>query len=384
MSEHNQKKADKSTIQGQGAKSGSGGTGQGHNLDLTTLGRSIIESLSIGVVAFDLELKIIETNSAAAEIVEIEDYIDRSLAKGTDEKVWNNWTFLLKSAMTTEKKSVFEEVRYDFNNQKKLLHIICTPLKDSRTQKVIGGAVVIEDVTERMDIEQQLAQTERFAAVGKVAGKVAHELNNPMDGILRYINLAIRIIDKGDLKKARQYLEQCREGLMRMVHIIGELLEFSRSTYSSFEYAPVDEVVAEAVRAMKGTAQKVEMEVIHQCHRKIPKVRSDSLFQVFCNLIKNAVDAMQGNGLLKITISCPEDMLEIEFYDTGHGFAPEMAETMFEPFFTTKEYGRGTGLGLAICRDIVEKYNGRIIAENAPQGGGVFTVCLPLKEKPRE
>jgi signal transduction histidine kinase len=93
---------------------------------------------------------------------------------------------------------------------------------------------------------------------------------------------------------------------------------------------------------------------------------------------------MQGNGLLKITISCPEDMLEIEFYDTGHGFAPEMAETMFEPFFTTKEYGRGTGLGLAICRDIVEKYNGRIIAENAPQGGGVFTVCLPLKEKPRE
>ncbi len=134
-------------------------------------------------------------------------------------------------------------------------------------------------------------------------------------------------------------------------------------------------------RAMKGTAKKVEMEVIHQCHRKIPKVRSDSLFQVFCNLIKNAVDAMQGNGLLKITISCPEDMLEVEFHDTGPGFAPEMAEAMFEPFFTTKEYGRGTGLGLAICKDIVEKYNGRIIAENAPQGGGVFTVYLPLKEK---
>ncbi len=88
MSEHNQKKADKSTT-------------QGHNLDLTALGRSIIESLSIGVVAFDLELKIIETNNTAAEIIEIGDYIDRSLAKGTDEKVWNNWTSLLKSAMAT-------------------------------------------------------------------------------------------------------------------------------------------------------------------------------------------------------------------------------------------------------------------------------------------
>ena len=351
------------------------------NLRFRNLGESIIESLRPGVVAFDRQLRIIQANSQASRLIDLGKYIDQSLAKGTDANVWGNWTQSLKSAIITSQKGDFKAVRYNFDGKKRLLHIVCTPLKESRTQKVIGGTVVIEDVTEKVDIEHQLAQAERFAAVGKVAGKVAHELNNPMDGILRYVNLAIRVIDRGNLEKATEYLQQCRLGLMRMVQIIGELLEFSRSTYPPFEYTRIDQIVKDAVKAMESAAKRIDIEIIRDCPDDMPRFRGTGLFQVFCNLIKNAADAMEGAGQLKITMRRSDNFLEVEFRDTGPGFELQNAEAIFEPFFTTKTHGRGTGLGLAICKDIVEKYNGKITARSVPDRGSIFTILLPLTQE---
>ena len=342
------------------------------------LGESIISSLSIGVVAFDRQLRIIQANGEAGRLVGSGDYVDEMLARGTDARIWGNWKEFLQSVFESDTKGDFGAVKYHYQGTEKVLHIVCTPLKDVGGHRVIGGAVIIEDVTDRVNAEYQLAQTERLAAVGKVAGKVAHELNNPMDGILRYINLALRIIDKGDYDKAKEYLRQSRSGLMRMLQIIGELLEFSRSTHSAFEYATVDKIAADAVRAMASGSDGVDIQIVHDCEQVIPPVKVMSLFQIFCNLIKNALDAMDGRGKLVITISCPDNTVVAEFRDTGCGFDPEEAEKIFEPFYTTKAYGKGTGLGLSICKDIVEKYGGRITAENAPEGGGIFTVQLPL------
>jgi signal transduction histidine kinase len=319
-------------------------------------------------------------------LIDLGEYIDRSLAAGTDAKVWGNWTKLLKSTITTGRNGDFRAVRYNYGRRKKLLHIICTPLREVSTQQVSGAVVVIEDVTAQADVEGQLAQAERFAAVGKVASKVAHELNNPMDGILRYLNLAIRVIAGGDLDKATQYLHQCRVGLGRMVQIISELLEFSRSTCPAFESAPLDQIVQEAVKAMESQTKGIDIKVSREFSGDMPRFRSSNLFQVFSNLIKNAADAMEGAGELQIAISDSDNMLTVEFRDTGPGFRPENAEAIFEPFFTTKSRGRATGLGLglAICKDIVEKYNGRITARNDPAGGSIFTVHLPLsQEEPR-
>ncbi len=342
------------------------------------LGESIISSLSIGVVAYDRHLRIIQANGEAGRLVALGDYVDESLARGTDARIWGNWKEFLQSVFEGDSNGDFGAVKYQYQGPEKVLHIVCTPLKNAGGREVIGGAVIIEDVTDRVDAEHQLAQTERLAAVGKVAGKVAHELNNPMDGILRYINLASRIIDKGDYDKAQEYLRQSRSGLMRMLHIIGELLEFSRSTHSAFEYAPVDKIAADAVRAMVSDSDGVDIQIVHDCERVIPPVTVMSLFQIFCNLIKNALDAMDGRGELVVTISCPDDTVVAEFRDSGCGFDPEEAEKIFEPFYTTKAHGKGTGLGLSICKDITEKYGGRITAENAPDGGGIFTVQLPL------
>ena len=232
---------------------------------------------------------------------------------------------------------------------------------------------------EKADIQTQSADTERLVTLGKLTSKVAHELNNPMDGILRYINLTMRIVEQENLEKAKEYLTHCRQGLMRMVQIVSELLEFSRSAYAPFEHVKIEQIVEDAVKTMASKAETLNIKILSSYAPGIPEIRSGNLFQVFCNLIKNAMDAMPDGGQLKISTHLTEDNIVVaEFSDTGTGFAPENAKVIFEPFFTTKEKGKGTGLGLAICKDIIEGYNGRITAENAPGGGSIFTVYLPV------
>jgi two-component system NtrC family sensor kinase len=228
-------------------------------------------------------------------------------------------------------------------------------------------------------MERRLANAERLASVGKHASKVAHELNNPLDGILRYINLAMRVVEQENLAKPKEYLAQCRQGLMRMVQIISELLEFSRSTYTPLEYTKIEQIIEDAVKTMESRADAANVSIARNYTLGMPQVRSGNLFQVFCNLAKNALDAMPNGGELRVSTSlAADDTIAVELRDTGTGLPTEGIDAIFEPFFTTKEGGKGTGLGLAICRDIVESCNGRITARNAPDGGSIFTVYLPV------
>jgi len=349
------------------------------------IGRSIFQSLPIGIVAFDPDLRIIEANPQAGKLLELGDYIDRSLSKGTDSpgRPGLDWTQQLKSAVSTGQTSSFDEVGYTLDGKTKLLRIVCTPLRESKRQKILGGAILIEDITEKVEIERQLASAERLAILGKHASKVAHELSNPIDGILRYINLAMRVIEQENLEKPKEYLTHCRQGLMRMVQIVSELLEFSRGTRSPLEYVKIEQIIEDGLRMMDTRREALNIRVTRNYAPGLPQIRSGNLFQVFCNLAKNAFDAMPDGGELRISTRLETDnTIVAEFHDTGVGFPPENAQTIFEPFFTTKDRGKGTGLGLAICRDIVESCRGRISAENAPEGGSIFTVYLPVTGKP--
>ena len=347
------------------------------------VGRSIFQSLPIGIVAFDTGLKVIEANPQAAMLLELGKYIDKSLAKGTDTpgRPSLDWTQQLKSAISTEQSCVFDEVGYTLNGRTKLLRIVCTSLMETKKQKILGGTIIIEDITEMANIQRQLTSAEKLASLGKLTSKVAHELSNPIDGILRYINLAARVVEQENLEKPKEYLAQCRQGLMRMVQTISELLEFSRSTYSPLEYARIEQIIEDALRMMDTKAENLNIKVTRNYTSGLPQIRSGNLFQVFCNLAKNAFDAMPNGGELKISTHLEADnTIVVEFRDTGTGFPQENAQLIFEPFFTTKEKGKGTGLGLSICRDIVESYHGRITAENAPDGGSIFTVYLPAAD----
>lgn len=351
----------------------------GEHSGLAQFGNSILKSLPEGIIAFDSDLKIIWANSRAGELVELNDYVDKSLAKGTDDKVWQDWTEQLTSAISTGKLCKFDDVSYTSDDKIKLLRIICSPLIETEMAKQIGGIMTVEDVTERTNMERTLASTERLAAVGKHASKVAHELNNPLDGILRYINLAMRIVEQENLEKPKEYLIQCRQGLMRMVQIVSELLEFSRSTYTPHEYVKIEQIIEDALKTTESKAEAADISIIRNYTFGLPHLRSGNLFQVFCNLAKNALDAMPNGGELRISTNLVSDnTLMVEFRDTGTGFPPDKAEAIFEPFFTTKEGGKGTGLGLAVCRDIIGSYHGRITARNAPDDGSIFTVYLPV------
>ena len=131
---------------------------------------------------------------------------------------------------------------------------------------------------------------------------------------------------------------------------------------------------------METKAQTSDVKISRSYSSDILQIRIGNLFQVFCNLIKNALDTMPDGGELSISTELAADgTVVVKFSDTGTGFAPENAEAIFEPFFTTKD--KGTGLGLAICKDIVERYKGRITAQTVLGGGSIFTVYLPVSEK---
>lgn len=349
-----------------------------NQLKFDNLCKSVADQLKLALISFDKDMRIVDSTSLAAGLVRLESSIDQTIACGTDLSIWKNWNKLIGSALLTRQKSEFGTVKYNYQGQQKLLNITCIPILDPASEEIIGGAVAMNDITEKLDIEQELAHAERLIAIGKVAGKVAHELNNPLDGILRYVNLSLRTIENGHPDKAANYLQHCREGLQRMAKIITELLEFSRSTHLAFETSAIDKLVEDALRAMEHPLRNIDVQIIREYTDPVPHQKSDSLFQVFCNLIKNASDAMQGQGRLSITIHQAKTEWQVSFHDSGPGLDPKTIDDLFKPFYTTKPKGQGTGLGLAICRDMLAKLDCTITAQNAPEGGGLFTVHLPL------
>ncbi len=346
------------------------------------LDESITQSLSVGIVAFSNNLRIIETNKAAEELLVESDNIDDALSLGNPDSDWPDWKSQLLSILELGQRCRYESIRYSNGRRNFLLDVVCVPLKDINGEDVIGGTIMLEDVTERVEMEKRLASSERLAAIGKVAGKVAHELNNPMDGILRYINLAQRVIETNEIDKANEYLENCKNGLHRMSKVIDELLEFSRNQDGGEEYRDLNQTVDDAIKTMQPHLELTNTVIEKNYDTTIGKIKCGSLFQVFCNLIKNAADAIDSEGKIVInTIKDDQIGIIVEFIDNGHGIEEKHLKSIFEPFFTTKKHGRGTGLGLSICQDIINKHGGSITAFNNADCGSTFKITLPLSQE---
>lgn len=351
-------------------------------LQFSSLHHQLADGLSIGQISFDLDLNIIDVTRSARKMLYTESRIDLALAKGTEGAIREQWKEQFEASLRANRKAVFRNVPYWGIGGKQVFDITCVPVCDGSGQVVIGGVLALVDVTATLDSAHETAQSERLMAVGRVAGKVAHELNNPLDGILRYANLSLRMLEQGQCEKAAEYIQHCRGGLQRMAQIITEMLEFSRSSHFLVENSPVDKLLEDALRALDGSLKTVDVRVVRKEAGPLPHFKSDAMYQVFCNLIKNAADAMDGKGRLTVTIGRSDSGLQIDFEDTGPGFGGNLPEDLFKPFFTTKAPGRGTGLGLSICRDILEKFGGQISARNVPEGGACFSVVLPVSNTP--
>ena len=338
----------------------------------------LIESLPLGLLVFDRQLRVVQRNRLSECHLPACDSVELALNGAGLESGAQDWAAELRRAIAEGRAARFECVacRID-GGDSGFLNLSISPLRDENEREVVGGLLVTEDVTARMNMEQRLAVSERMASLGTLASRVAHELNNPLDGILRYIHLALRVIHSPERERAEHYLTQCRTGLKRMVQIVGDLLEFSRSAHAHNGTGSIHSVIDDALDSFEERIQEQAVTVSRSFHDRAPGIRGDSLYQVFCNLIKNALDAMPDGGTLRVTTEVANEHVSISFADNGPGL-PGNPERIFEPFYTTKLDGSGTGLGLAICREIIERYHGRIEANTGKDGGAVFRIRVPL------
>ena len=244
------------------------------------------------------------------------------------------------------------------------------------------------------ETQAQLIQAEKMAGIGQLAAGVAHELNNPLGGILGYCQFALEKITKKPLKELTgedistysQYLKDIEQQSKRCKAIIQSLLKFSRaSVKEDFEPIDINSILKETFTFVNHQMEKHKVKLEEVLSPSLPRISGNTsqLQQVFTNLILNAVQVMPDGGKLTISDKVSEDKesIEISFADTGEGISKENLNKIFEPFFTTKKVGQGTGLGLSVSYGIVKDHGGDIRVETTVREGTTFTVILPFRKE---
>ncbi len=259
-------------------------------------------------------------------------------------------------------------------------HVLQKPVPPEQLQVVVLKALEHGRLSHtNRRLRSQLDISEKLAMIGRLASGVAHELNNPLDGVRRYVRMTQEGLDaeKTDLS---DYLGRAMSGLSRMTSIVRQLLTFSRNIVIENELENMRTMLEEVVRTLAPSGSAGATIELENPYLDIPVQRA--LFQVFVNLIKNSLDAVETlgpRGLVRVRVRRVADHVDVEVEDNGVGVAPEDLRRVFEPFFTTKEVGRGTGLGLPISARIVERCGGTIRFESEKGKGTLVTVTLPLR-----
>lgn len=231
---------------------------------------------------------------------------------------------------------------------------------------------------EKEILDGQKRLLEKYASVGKLAAGVVHEVNNPLDGIIRYTNILLHQINNDSI--IREYLLEIKKGLNRIANTTKSLLEFSHQVNSSVPrkkiYVNIHELINDSLDVFSNKLRDT-IQINKKFKESIPRLLDLGLCHVVMNLTKNAIDAMPEGGTLEIATDITDSMVSVSFKDTGMGISDELKKHIFEPFFTTKSIDKGTGLGLPISQEIVHKYQGRIEFESQKGQGSVFTVLIP-------
>ena len=268
---------------------------------------------------------------------------------------------------------------------------------------------IIKDISERIELEKellnanielsetnnqlqkvqaQMVQTEKMASIGQLAAGVAHEINNPLTGVLTFTHMLLR--RKDIAKDIRSDLEIIAKQTERVRKIVKNLLAYSRQTDLNPEPTDINRLVRTAVLMMKNHALVKGIKLVFKPVDGIPLLTLDAsqIQSVLINLIINAFDAIQRGGTITVstgisvsTNKADRKGVEIVVRDTGCGIPSDHLDKLFDPFFTTKEVGQGTGLGLAISYGIVQRHGGTIRVQSEVDAGSTFTVWLPIEGK---
>ena len=247
---------------------------------------------------------------------------------------------------------------------------------------------VDEKTKELRSAHDHVLHVEKMASLGKMAAVVAHEVNNPLSGILTYAKLLRKWVASGQAgndkrDEAMECLELIATESRRCGELIKNLLSLSRSAPMNLQSVDLHEVINRSLLLVRHQLEHAGIDLQLKLEEDMPRLHCDAaqIEQVLLALIMNAIDAMPRGGNLWIATLLNDDETEIsiEVRDDGAGIAPDVLPQIFEPFMTTKEHGRGVGLGLAISRGIVERHNGRIEVESHLGKGTTFTLTLPVQ-----
>ena len=227
------------------------------------------------------------------------------------------------------------------------------------------------------DLHLQLVQSEKMASLGKLAAGIAHQINNPLAGIMLFANL---LMEKSSYDPdALDDLERVVENANRCREIVKDLLDFARQSRRSLGLFDLNKAIHRTMFLLVNQPLFHNIEVVMQLSEALPSIQADDLQinQVIMNLVLNAAQAMNSRGTLTFRTRASADGVEFDLEDTGCGIPEENLSRIFEPFFTTKEEGEGTGLGLSVAYGIVSQHGGRIDVRSRVGVGTTFTVRLP-------
>ena len=350
---------------------------------LKDFNENIVESINVGVLAVDLQDRVESWNSQ----------MEVMYAKPRWQVVGRSLSEVFPASFVEE----FYRVRqnpgihnlYKFRlatptGESRVVNVAIAPLV-TRKFNVVGRLVIMDDITERIELEVQLTQADKLSSIGLLAAGVAHEVNTPLAVISSYTQMLAKQLQSDSQKAA--LLDKITKQTFRASEIVNNLLNFSRTTGTEFAEISLNKVIADTLALLDHQFKVAGVQVESELHENLPPIQGSAgrLQQVFLNLFLNAKDAMAGGGVLNVA-TLNGDFVSVRVTDTGSGIAQEHIHRIYDPFFTTKTspaagQNRGTGLGLSVSYGIIQEHGGNIRVESRPGEGTTFTLDFPLVRK---
>ncbi len=372
---------------------------------LKEFSENIVESINVGILAADLDDRVESWNSQIEQLsgVARENALGRRLSElfppelaeqfdrvSAETGIHHIYKFVLKPAGAataagnghngngTTTHGVVVPARFG----EATLNIAIAPLV-SKDQQRIGRLIIFDDITDRAELEQRLVQADKLSSIGLLAAGVAHEVNTPLAVISTYAQMLAKQV--ADDSQKSLILDKIAKQTFRASEIVNSLLNFSRTSTTSFGEVSLNRVIQETLSLLEHQLQKAGIQLKTELEDALPTVQGNAgkLQQVFLNLFLNARDAMTGGGTLEVRTWSEGAGVKAEVLDTGHGISPEHIHRIYDPFFTTKAARKGTGLGLSVTYGIIQEHGGSIEVSNRRTGGASFRLELPLAKSAR-
>jgi len=350
--------------------------------------RRVVECFPHLIVATDREGRFTFVSEKMRDVLGVspEEYIGKPIGQRIDDENRRKLVEMSQDIVSGRKRQVQIEIQARHaDGTWRSMQVNASPLYDENGE-ITGMVSAGQDVTESRRIEQQLAQKEKFAAMGQMMVGAAHELNNPLTAILGVTDLLReRATDDVIRRQVDLVLKQAR----RAATIVQNLLTFSRPVMLGRTKLNLREVADEVLQLERAALDQKRIHVTLESPADLPEIEGDRklLKEVFLNIITNAeqaISAARDQGNIAVSLSRAGDSVRVTFTDDGMGIAPESIGKIFDPFYTTKRTGGSSGLGLTICLAVVKEHGGRIEAESKLGSGVTFHVLLPVASESTE